>query len=299
MKIFIICILIIVASNGFSQIPEVSYGTIHHINDFPSIYIDARNVDVWLPDGYNENKKYAVLYMHDGQMLFDVNITWNGQEWKVDETVSRLLDDEMIKDCIVVGIWNNGDYRRSEYLPQKALEYMPDHLAEKIIKERLMGKPRSDNYLKYLVNELKPYIDHTYSTYTDSGNTYIMGSSMGGLISLYAICEYPEIFGAAACMSTHWYGEPVDQSVGVPVAYVSYLQRKLPDPPHNRIYFDYGSETLDQYYKPYQMLVDVLMEERGYDSTFWMTKEFIGAAHTEDAWAERLINPLIFLLGKE
>ena len=91
MKYINILISILIVANSYSQIPKVSSGTIRHIEKFPSIYVDSRNIDVWLPDGYDENKMYAVLYMHDGQMLFDANITWNGQEWKVDETLSRLL----------------------------------------------------------------------------------------------------------------------------------------------------------------------------------------------------------------
>ena len=82
----------------------VSSGKVERIENFPSAYIASRNIDVWLPEGYNSTKKYNVLYMHDGQMLFDSTQTWNRKEWKVDEVVSQLIKSGKIEECIVVGI---------------------------------------------------------------------------------------------------------------------------------------------------------------------------------------------------
>jgi hypothetical protein len=113
-----------------NQEPVVSSGKIDRIADFPSENVAPRNVDVWLPEGYDSSTKYAVIYMHDGQMLFDSTTTWNKQEWKVDEVVTKLIDDGRISPCIVVGIWNNGDYRHTEYFPRAALDglYEPHQL---------------------------------------------------------------------------------------------------------------------------------------------------------------------------
>ena len=281
------------------QLPSVSSGRIVRFEHFSSEYVNPRNVDVWLPDGYDPANAYAVLYMHDGQMLFDALQTWNGQEWQVDETMSALLANGRIRDCIVVGIWNDGAYRRSDYLPQRALEYMPGELVDSISRTMLMGAPRGDAYLKFLVKELKPFIDSAFSTLTDRENTFVMGSSMGGLISMYAICEYPGVFGGAACLSTHWYGAPLSWNKKVPEAYIKYLAEHLPDPAHHRIYFDHGTETLDQHYAPYQLQADSVMQAGGYDAANWMTRTFTGKAHSEDAWAERLDLPVLFLLGTE
>lgn len=126
---------------------------------------------------------------------------------------------------------------------------------------------------------------------------------LGGIISLYAICEYPAVFGGAACMSTHWpLGLPgiTDQDIkyDVPGAYIKYLEHHLPDPSNHRIYFDYGSATLDSLYKPYQLVVDSLMRNKGYTETNSITREYPGEDHTESAWARRLNVPLEFLLGK-
>ena len=156
----------------------------------------------------------------------------------------------------------------------------------------------ADNYLKFIVKELKPFIDKKYSTLPDMENTVVMGSSMGGLISMYAICEYPEVFGGAGCLSTHWVGDPNNFFEAVPQAYAQYLRENLPDPETHKIYFDFGTETLDQHYEPWQMEIDQIMEEGDYGRNNWMTRKFEGEAHTENDWAGRLQYPLEFLLDK-
>ncbi|WP_204985923.1 alpha/beta hydrolase [Mucilaginibacter psychrotolerans] len=283
-------------------IPKAVCGSITRIANFPSKYVLARNVDVWLPDGYSPQKKYAVLYMHDGQMLFDSTTTWNHQAWDVDDTMCRLLAEKKVKDCIVVGIWNT-NLRHQEYFPQKAFYSLPDAERQKILAigkdggSPLLGNgPVSDNYLKFMVKELKPYIDSHYSTLADRENTFIAGSSMGGLISMYAICEYPKVFGGAACLSTHWPGTFTTVDNPIPGAFITYLKKHLPSPQGHKVYFDYGSKTLDAMYKPYQLRADTVMQNAGYDEHNWLTREFPGDDHSEASWAKRLAVPLMFLL---
>lgn len=275
-----------------------SAGTITQIDNFKSKFIDARNVSIWLPSTYSRLKKYDVLYMHDGQMLFDSTSNWNHQEWQVDETVERLIKEGKIRDIIVVGIWNNGKYRRSEYFPQKPIQMLPPEIKDTLISSYLHGKMLSDNYLLFLTKELKPFIDSVYSTNRGRENTFIAGSSMGGLISLYAICEYPAIFGSAACLSTNWPGV-VYKCESIPVYFVDYIKRNLPTPKNHKIYFDYGTIGLDSLYKPHQLKVDEVMRNKGYSSKNWMTKEFVGENHSEKAWSKRLALPLEFLLYKK
>lgn len=146
--------------------------------------------------------------------------------------------------------------------------------------------------------ELKPYIDKHFPVKSDRDNTFIMGSSMGGLISIYALTEYPHIFAGAACLSTHWPGSFNQDDNPIPDAFLSYLEQHLPQPGTHRIYFDYGTETLDAWYPPLQARVDKLMKQKGFTDHHWLTREFTGAAHTENAWAARLHIPLQFLLAK-
>ena len=151
-------------------------------------------------------------------------------------------------------------------------------------------------YLKFLVPELKPFIDKTFSTKRNAKNTFSAGSSMGGLISIYAICEYPKVFGGAACLSTHWPGIFSTENNPIPDSFVGYLKQNLPNPKTHKIYFDYGDQTLDALYKPLQQKVDLVMIEKGFTSKNWMTRFFPGENHSEKSWKERLDIPLEFLL---
>jgi predicted alpha/beta superfamily hydrolase len=157
---------------------------------------------------------------------------------------------------------------------------------------------QSDNYLKFIVDELKPYIDKTYSTKSDQRNTFIAGSSMGGLISMYALCEYPKVFRGAVCLSTHWPGIFTVANNPIPEAFINYLNTNLPSPKTNSIYFDFGTATLDSLYEPLQNKVDVVMKRKGFSAKNWKTLKFEGAEHTEKAWANRLRTPIQFLLSK-
>ncbi|MGV3696582.1 alpha/beta hydrolase [Flavobacterium sp.] len=288
-----------------AQIAKVTTGKIQRYENFKSQFVDARNLDVWLPDDYSDNEKYAVLYMHDGQMLFDAAITWNKQAWEVDQTAGKLNADGKTKKFIVVGIWNNGMKRHLEYFPQKPYGKLTANEKD-FVSNSLKSKgkisesfnPISDNYLKFIVTELKPFIDNNFSTLPDKDNTFIAGSSMGGLISLYAICEYPEVFGAAACLSTHWTGIFQLENNPVPPTFFEYMRTYLPDPRTHRIYFDYGDKTLDELYFSLQLTANDVMREKGFSSINWETHFFPGKDHSERAWAERLHIPLEFLMKK-
>lgn len=292
--------------SSFSQPPSVVGGTLQGHKNFPSVYVTPRNVDVWLPDGYTTAKKYNVLYMHDGQMLFDSATTWNKQAWDVDDVISKLLQQQKIKDLIVVAIWNGGTTRHSDYFPQKPFEALSQAEKDTVYSAaRTNGvsvfnnyKIQSDNYLKFLVREVKPFIDKNYSVYKDRSHTFIAGSSMGGLISLYAICEYPKVFGGAACLSTHWPGIFSMENNPVPNAFFNYMKNHLPNPKKHKLYFDYGNATLDALYPPLQQKADEIMREKGFTGVNWTTKFFPGEDHSEKAWNKRLHIPLTFLLGR-
>ena len=139
-------------------------------------------------------------------------------------------------------------------MPRK---FLTDEIRQRIIARQpdLAGYEfTSDNYLKFLVEELKPFIDATYRTLPGAEDTFVMGSSMGGLISAYAVAEYPDVFGGAACMSTDW-----NVAEG---AFAGWLENHLPDAGSHRIYFDHGTETYDASYGPYQLEMDAVMRNR-------------------------------------
>src|SRR5436305_4765267 len=244
---------------------HVSAGAIVDLGVLQSKYADPRRVVVWLPSGYRAHgPKYAVLYMHDGQNLFDKATAGYGMEWQIDETLDRLIREKKVRPTIVVGIWNTPK-RLQEYVPSKAFNGLPPAYREKV-RALYGGDPLSDGYLNFIVRELRPMIDKRFNVKTDRADTVIMGSSMGSLISLYAIDEYPKIFGGAGMMSTHWPlvinpdGKPLsDQDYEVVYStFERYLAPALPDHSTHKLYFDHGSETLDPAYQRYQDRVDAV-----------------------------------------
>jgi enterochelin esterase-like enzyme len=284
--------------------PHVSAGTIVDLGVLQSKYADPRRVVVWLPSGYRATgQKYAVLYMHDGQNLFDTATAGYGMEWQIDETLDRLIRENMVRPTIVVGIWNTPK-RLQEYVPSKAFNGLPPAYRQKV-RALYGGDPLSDGYLKFVVRELKPMIDRRFNVKTDRANTAIMGSSMGALISLYAIDEYPNVFGAAGMMSTHWPlviapdNKPIsdEEYETVSSTFARYLAHALPDPAVHKLYFDHGSETLDAIYARYQSRVDAVVAKHGYRQ--WsndLSLSFPGEKHNEISWASRVAVPLQFLL---
>lgn len=244
--------------------------------------------------------------MHDGQMLYDPNLSWNKQSWNVDDEISKLIKANKIQNVIVVGIWNDPKLRHTDYFPQKPFENLTS-VQKDTIRNQLKKsgrsdndfKPNSDNYLKFIVKELKPYIDGKYSVYIDRKHTFVVGSSMGGLISLYAICEYPEVFGGAACISTHWPGTFTLENNPFPDAMLNYLKNNVPDAANHKIYFDTGDQTLDALYPEIQKKADEIMKKADFTDKTWKTLYFPGENHSEEAWNKRIRIPLEFLLNKK
>ena len=262
-------------------------GTVERYTNVPSDHVPARNVDIWLPPGYDSTLAYPVVYMHDGQNLFDPSESYIGVDWGVDETMTALMDSAAVRPAIIVGVWNTPN-RMAEYMPEQAISLAPIGTRFRWWMEE---GPVSDAYLRFLVEELKPFIDARYATSPDASDTFTMGSSMGGLISAYAVMSYPDIFGGAGCVSTHW---PIHEGI-----VVEYLAEHLPNPGSNKFYFDDGTETLDAQYAPFQVEANAIMQAAGYiEEVDWMTRVFEGTDHSERAWRERVHLPLTFLLGK-
>ena len=267
-----------------------------YYENFLSKNVEERDIEVWLPSGYDKAQSLPVLYMFDGQNIYHCKRGLDKKQynhgWQVDETLDSLFSRGNISKMIVVGIHNIGKKRYSEYTPAKPKSLVKKRMSNADISFREVYDKHditSDKFLKFMVEELKPFIDKNYKTDSGRNSTFLAGSSMGGLISAYAICEYPNIFGGAACISTHW---PVMDGF-----FIEYLKNNLPNPLTHKIYFDYGTLGLDAEYEPYQMLVDSLMVRNGYEKNKnWITKKFEGDNHHEDYWRKRFHHPIEFLL---
>jgi enterochelin esterase-like enzyme len=267
----------------------------------PSAQVGPRNVTIWLPPGYDNNRRrYPVIYMHDGQNVFEPGSSYGGQEWGVDEALSAMIADGRSRGAIVVGIWNT-NLRGREYLPTKvAARLSPE--ARALVEATHGGASLADGYLRFIVEELRPQINRRFRTSTARVDTSIMGSSMGGLISLYALGEYPEVFGSAAALSIHWpLGDP-RRGQGAPQAEViaafdGWLAETRLRPGRNRLYMDHGTINLDGYYRPYSEAMEAVMARQGWRrNRDWVSRVFEGTDHNEAAWRARIEEPLTFLL---
>jgi enterochelin esterase-like enzyme len=253
--------------------------------------VPARTVQIWLPPGYSTSKqRYPVLYLHDGQNVYDTPSPFSGKSWEVHRALDRLIAANKVRPAILVAVWNN-DNRLGEYMPQAAVPAVgakgdpaSDDLFKKLPVER--AKIAGDAYVKFLATELKPLIDRRYRTLRGPNDTMLMGSSMGGLISAYAVTRYPKVFGAAACLSTSW---PIGDGFAE-----RWFEAHLP-PKTARLYFDYGTGTNDGSIEPFQHKLDAAAGARGGN---WVSRAFPGAEHSERAWQARVDIPLTFLLGR-
>ena len=248
--------------------------------DFPSRFLKPkRAVRVWIPPGYGERasrrRRYPVLYLHDGQNLFDGATSFlPGKEWRVDETCDRLIRAGRIEPLIVVGIDNAGAARMAEYTPS------PD--------PRYPAGGQGDLYGRFLVEEMKPFVDRTYRTKTGPQDTGLGGSSLGGLISMHLGLKHPHVFGKLAVVSPSvwWDSRAIVTSVDA-----------LPGPLPQRIWLDIGTQESRDAVPDARRLRDALLAKGWQNEVSLRYFEDRGAAHNEVAWAGRMEAILTFLFG--
>lgn len=275
---------------------------------------DDITVDIWTPEGYddgNDGVRYPVVYAHDGQNLFDGRLAFAGVAWEIDKAAWRLASDGSIEAPVIVGINNRGskNLRANDYFPEKVIDYIPaaDRDKTKIFdtcKDGFMG----DEEAAFVATELKPFVDSRYRTDPSRSHTFAMGSSMGGLASLYLMCEYPELFGGAACMSTHWIGSldlnPDYTMNDDPVcarAILDYMKANLPSPADHRLYLDQGTTGWDAGYLGYEQTARQIAIDAGYsvENGTLGVYDAAGAGHNEWYWQQRVWRPLQFLLDRK
>jgi enterochelin esterase-like enzyme len=271
--------------------------------------LPPRRVVVWLPPGYDRerSRRLRVLYMHDGQNLFDSRTAFGGVPWGVDEALAALIGLGEAPPTIVVALWNTAQ-RWYEYAPEAPLRALPPDLRAAADAEPPLpgAELAADAYVRFVADELKPQIDQRFRTLPARTDTFVMGASMGGLASLYALCQRPEVFGGAACLSTHW---PVTRIAGIhdnpgappmialSAAVLGWFDANLPRAGAHRLYFDHGTQGLDRLYAPYQARMDAIGTAKGYVSgRDWFSRATPGAEHNEAAWNARLPQALGFLL---
>ena len=228
----------------------------------------SRQIRIYLPPNYTNSKKhFPVLYMHDGQNLFDVATAYAG-EWKVDETMNGLARASKL-ELIVIGIDNGQEKRMVELNPWANPRF---------------GAPEGAQYMEFVVNVVKPYIDQHYRTKSDRANTAIMGSSMGGLISHYAIVQYPEVFGMAGIFSpSYWVASPS----------FAYFDGK-PAAPDARLYFLAGEKEGGDIVRNTER-VYASITKNGAIKIHSTLKIVPGAQHNEVFWSSEFERAVLWL----
>jgi enterochelin esterase-like enzyme len=256
--------------------PSTRTGTFRDFPAFPSTVLgNTRPVMVLLPPSYDRepDRRYPVLYAQDAQNLFDERGSFIGQEWRLDETLTRLWSENRLPEIIVVGVGNTGVTRMREYMPGET----------------------GDRYIRFLTTELKPFIDNRFRTKRGPKDTALMGSSMGAIISIWGIVTRPEVFGQAAGLSVSLqFAEPIRNRL-------AYGAR-----PNVRAYIDIGtaegahplSESSQQtFLDAFREATDGLRMLGYREGRDFVAREIEGAEHNERAWAARLDEPLIFLFA--
>jgi enterochelin esterase-like enzyme len=267
----------------------------------------TRHVSIYLPPQYaaNPSARFPVIYAQDGQNLFDPRIANTGVDWGVDEAMQALVSEGAIEPAIVVGVWST-PARRFEYAPAGVLALMPEEMKRAAEEEFPETLRVGDSYLRFLVQELKPRVDAAFRTRPGRESTFLMGSSMGALISVYGMAEYPSVFGGAAGLSMHWPVGVSDRNIverqgawrpAMVAAFRDYFASKRLEPTTHLLWVDHGTGFLDHLYVPYQQAMLPVLLELGYaDGVTLEARVYPGANHNETAWRARLREPLAFLL---
>ena len=224
----------------------------------------TKKIWMYVPENYRKSKKkFSVIYMHDAQNLFDAKTSYSG-EWNVDEKL-----DSLKAQVIVVGIEHGNEKRIDELTPFKNEKY---------------GGGKADNYLEFIVKTLKPHIDKTYRTKTKKKNTIIMGSSLGGLTSYYAVLKHPTIFGKAGVFSpSFWFTKDI------------YTLTEKSKKIKSKIYFMCGDAESDDMVTDLNKMEYLLNSNRCYCLNLNEKKIIKGGQHNEKLWRDNFVKAVFWL----
>lgn len=246
-------------------------GNVHKHTEFVFNTLKPRDIIVWLPPAYDTDsaKRYPVLYMQDGQNLFNPATSFTGIDWQIDEAADSLLQSKQIEPLIVVGI-NNTDDRMKEYVPSTL----------------------SEDYMKLVVSVIKPFIDKHYRTLADKENTRVGGSSAGGTISFMLAWKYDTIFVGALCLSPAFLIDSIDC--------ISMVKNYSGKSKSLHFYFDNGGQGIDSLLQPgLDEMINALTAKGYREGTDFFTEIDRLADHTEKAWAHRFPYILLKFYGRK
>jgi enterochelin esterase-like enzyme len=285
--------------------PASEPGSITFYSGFASKHVLARDVAVWLPDEKFRSGPLPVIYAHDGGNLFDPATSYSGTAWELDRTSSELAE-QGLGAAMVVAISSSPE-RSREYNSETIASYLPEH-TRTMLDASCGGSLKSAAYLRFIVEELKPFIDANFDTKPDRNNTFMLGSSMGGIVAIEALGTHPDVFGAAAALSAHMFligpdsqAEgfviPEDSTQRLIEAVTRFGEEALPEPGAHRLWMDRGTVDLDAFYGDTQVALTAALIRRGYSpGRDFRSRVFAGTGHFETWWQQRSAEVLTFLL---
>lgn len=246
-------------------------GAVEYIKNFQSDILEPRDIAIWFPPSYSidPEKHFPVLYLQDGQNVFDPATSSFGYDWRFDEVADSLIKLGEIEELIIVGIYNT-NYRWQEYSPGDT----------------------GTAYMNVIVNKIKPMIDSMYRTLPQRENTFVGGSSMGGLISFMLVWQYSEIFSKAICVSPAFKIKNID--------YVSTVKTYRGEQKPIKIYIDNGEVGLESELQPGIDDMLIALQNKNYQigsNIFWY--KYNHAQHSERDWSKRVWRMLKFLFDKK
>lgn len=293
-----VTVLLALALAACTSVPPIPASPARQIEwtGFQAGALPAMNVTVWLPPGYDAAaaRRYPVLYMWDGQNLFDPAKTHYGKAWMVQEVLGDMVAAGTAEPHIVVGVWSPpGADRYRVYLPTplyRALDGDPGLQANMRMSG---GVPAGESMLAWTADVLKSRVDREFRTRPGARDTTIVGASMGGLMACYAAIARPDVFGRAGCVSAHFaLADPElakQHAPAIEQAWANYLAAGLGPPNGRRVWMDHGTKTLDAYYAPWQQAVARDFAALGWrEGEDYTARVFDGAEHDENFWHVRM-----------
>ncbi|MFA5963470.1 MAG: alpha/beta hydrolase-fold protein [Sphingomonas sp.] len=266
----------------------------------------ARDLFVWVPDHPAPPEGFPVLYMQDGQNLFDARLVPFGTAWEIDRSLSRLADAGAIVPAIVVGAASTAA-RFNEYAPSLLLDRLTG-AAREVVEAAWGGPARSAGYARLIIETVKPLIDAHFPTCATAGATYVGGSSLGAVAALEILARYPRRVAGAACLSAHFSLLPVTEAETLPngfaddvtAAVADFADACLPRAGRHAIWIDRSALGIDRFYGPTHMAIIDALSRRGFVMGVDLAARYYpDVGHDEAAWRARIDDVLIFLLGHE
>ena len=288
----------------FTQEPKTEKGTLTFLPAFDSAHVTARDIAVWQPEAELHDGPLPVIYVHDGEAIFDADASPYGTAWQLD-LIATMLAHQGVGPAIIVGIAADAERRSREYNAPSVAKYLDAEMQD-ILAQSCGGPLLTGDYLRFVVEEVKPYVDSHFDTRPDRDNTYVMGASMGGLLVLETLMSQRDVFAGGVGFSAHLFllgpdayqmQLPEDTPARIEAALREAVSTDFPDPGATKVYFQRGTVDLDSFYGGSHTAVAEGLLRKGYlfGDDFVMRRD-VGAGHSDTYWTLRAPEAMRFLL---